>query len=220
MAEKYPRTPHFPFSPGATRDDRINHDYWDQMGGKELIVTEKVDGENTCFKASGVYARSHEAPTRAPWARYLIDRWEAMKGDLGGLEIFGENLYAVHAIEYSGLESHFYVFAARENDRWLSWDDVTFYAEYFGFPTVPIIHKSIVPQHYTESEFEQLITSLAAQPSALGGQREGLVLRVTSAFPDNEFERNIIKWVREGHVPPDAEHWTKNWRRARLNYEK
>mgnify|MGYP000780897331 FL=1 len=32
-----------------------------------------------------------------------------MKNDLGDIEIFGENLYAIHSIEYRKLETHFYV---------------------------------------------------------------------------------------------------------------
>jgi hypothetical protein len=28
-----------------------------------LVMTEKLDGQNNCFKESGVYARSHAAPT-------------------------------------------------------------------------------------------------------------------------------------------------------------
>lgn len=42
---KYPRTPHLPFSEGMTKDDRVWKDmhYFDQT---EVVVTEKMDGEN------------------------------------------------------------------------------------------------------------------------------------------------------------------------------
>ena len=44
---KYPRTFHLPDSPGATADDRIQHDLsW--LDG-ELVVTEKMDGGNLTF---------------------------------------------------------------------------------------------------------------------------------------------------------------------------
>lgn len=59
-AEKYPRTFHFPFSEGTTDDDRIQSQ-WQGILQHELVITEKLDGENTCLKANGVYARSHGA---------------------------------------------------------------------------------------------------------------------------------------------------------------
>lgn len=43
---KYPRTPHLPWSPGATKDDVrcINTEIFT---GKRVVITEKMDGENT-----------------------------------------------------------------------------------------------------------------------------------------------------------------------------
>ena len=101
LSEKYGRTYHYPFSPGTTSDDRINHTYWEDIQQIEpLIHTEKLDGENNCLSRHGVFARSHAAPTTSPWTRELRERWELMKNDLGDIEIFGENLYAIHSIEY------------------------------------------------------------------------------------------------------------------------
>jgi len=34
-----------------------------------LVMTEKLDGQNNCFKESGVYARSHAAPRHKPIIR-------------------------------------------------------------------------------------------------------------------------------------------------------
>ena len=65
---KYNRTYHLPFSPGTTNDDRINYD-WQGILDHELVITEKLDGENTCLKTSGVYARSHGAVNQNPWAK-------------------------------------------------------------------------------------------------------------------------------------------------------
>lgn len=46
LSEKYGRTYHYPFSPGTTSDDRINHTYWEDIQQIEtLIHTEKLDGE-------------------------------------------------------------------------------------------------------------------------------------------------------------------------------
>ena len=55
ISTKYGRTYHFPFSPGTTSDDRINHDYWQDVEQlKEVVHTEKLDGENNCLSKHGV----------------------------------------------------------------------------------------------------------------------------------------------------------------------
>jgi hypothetical protein len=38
------------------------------------------------------------------------------------MEVFVENLYAIHSIEYRAIDHHFYVFGIREHDHWLSWE--------------------------------------------------------------------------------------------------
>jgi hypothetical protein len=139
-SRKYPRTYHFPFSPGTTSDDRIAKSYDGLLDGP-IVITEKLDGENTCLNGYGVFARSHAAPTRNPWASYLWDTWNTLHKGLGDLELFGESLYAVHSIRYGRLESYYYLFAIREGDRWLAWDEVQFYAGVLGLPTVPVLYR-------------------------------------------------------------------------------
>ena len=42
ISEKYGRTYHYPFSPGTTSDDRINHTYWEDIQRiRTLVHTEK-----------------------------------------------------------------------------------------------------------------------------------------------------------------------------------
>ncbi|MEI8604633.1 RNA ligase family protein [Pseudoalteromonas sp. B160] len=48
MRVKYPRTPHLPWSPGATEDD-IHQGNLSCFANKQVVVTEKMDGENTTF---------------------------------------------------------------------------------------------------------------------------------------------------------------------------
>jgi hypothetical protein len=73
ISEKYGRTYHYPFSPGTTSDDRINHTYWEDIQRiKTLVHTEKLDGENNCLSQWGVFARSHH---------FTLD--EATAGTLG-----------------------------------------------------------------------------------------------------------------------------------------
>lgn len=59
---KYNRTYHLPFSPGSTNDDRISKSV-DSLLNKDIIITEKIDGENCGMTKDGVYARSHAAFT-------------------------------------------------------------------------------------------------------------------------------------------------------------
>jgi len=219
-SRKYPRTYHLPFSPGTTSDDRIA---WDvsTLFREPVVITEKLDGENTCLNRYGIFARSHAAPTRNPWADYLKPQWAALRESLGELELFGESLYAVHSIDYSGLESYFYLFAIRSGERWLSWEDVEAYAAVVGLPTVPVLYQG----RLHEPAFREQIEALTAEPSALSApegppsRREGVVVRVARELDDSEFATHVFKWVRKGHVQT-TEHWTRNWRRALLRPER
>jgi len=225
-SRKYGRTFHYPFSPGTTSDDRINHDYWSDLQSIEQIVhTEKLDGENTCLNQYGVFARSHAAPTRHPWANYLKEKWQMIKHDLGDLEIFGENIYATHSIKYLEIEHHFYVFAIRHLDKWLSWEEVKFYAAMLDFPTVPEL-KMQVP---TDQEIlEKTVLEFVNQPSVFQSldihtnencTMEGIVSRNIEEYLVKDFKKNVFKYVRKNHVKTDA-HWTRNWKRAPLKWEK
>jgi len=140
-SKKYCRSLHAQISLGTTSDDRFMPNGYVKAFAEmdDLVMTEKLDGQNNCFNKYSVFARSHTAATQHPWDKPLRERWELIKDDLNDLEIFGENMYGIHSIAYSKLDSFFYVFAIRENDRWLSWEEVQFYAALLDFPTVPEI---------------------------------------------------------------------------------
>lgn len=223
---KYGRTYHFPFSPGTTSDDRIQHDYWKYIQGMDTVVhTEKLDGENNCLNRYGVFARSHAAPTTSAWTGRIRQQWALLRHDLGDLELFGENLYAIHSIAYRNLEHYFYVFAVRCLDQWLSWEEVCFYAAAFDMPTVPVLAQTHLPEE--EAVFRKGVLELTIQDSVFGsadaatGQactREGVVSRNSEGFAVDRLGCNVFKYVRKGHVKTDG-HWTRNWQRARLAYE-
>ena len=61
------------------------------------------------------------------------------------------------------------------------------------------------------SRLGNFVDAAHRQPSSLGGEREGIVLRLEAVFPGSEFAKNVCKSVRRGHVQDD-EHWTRNWR--------
>lgn len=225
-SRKYGRTYHYPFSPGTTSDDRIQHNYWSYVQQMTaLIHTEKLDGENNCLNSYGVFARSHAAPTTSPWTSQLRQRWDSIKNDLGDIELFCENIYAVHSIEYQEIEQHYFVFAVRCMDMWLSWDEVEFYAAAFDFPTVPVLQH--VTQLDKELQFRQEVIAWTQQPSVFGSvdvhngntcTREGIVSRNVKEFSVTDLGMNVFKYVRKGHVKTDK-HWTRHWKRARLVHE-
>lgn len=223
ISQKYSRTYHYPFSPGTTSDDRIAHDYWDHIQYiPDLIHTEKLDGENNCLSKFGVFARSHAAPTTSPWTENLRRFWQLVKHDLGDLEIFGENLYAIHSIEYRKLEHHFYVFGIRQHEHWLGWEETQFYAGLLDLPTVPVIGTDHRPDNRKLFEAGMLMLvngSGRFEPYDVSDGKatsmEGIVTRNANGYLVADLAENLFKYVRKGHVKTD-EHWTRNWKRARL----
>ena len=226
ISRKYGRTFHYPFSPGTTSDDRINRNYWDDVSQlKTIIHTEKLDGENNCLNRYGVFARSHAEPTVSPWTRFLREKWNILKNDLGDYEIFGENLYAVHSIQYKTIEHHYFVFGVRVLDQWLSWEETTFIANFFDFPLVPLLQSDVDIQE--KALYEKNILELVKQPSVFESldvhtgkpcTMEGIVSRNKNEYAVSDFQKNVFKYVRKEHVKTD-EHWTSNWKRAPLKFE-
>jgi hypothetical protein len=225
IVDKYPRTYHIKGSPGTNNDDRISKNIRMICSG-EIVMTEKLDGSNTSISKHGVYGRSRVAPSKNPWDDWMKPLWNTIKNDLGEFELCGENMYGIHSIEYSNLNSHFYVFGIRdtERDAWLSWDEVEFYANMLDLPTVPVLFKS-ESTFKCEPEFIlEKVLNFVAQPSTLSDEKhfitpkEGVVTRIRGEFPNDMFFNSIFKWVRKGHVKTDK-HWSKNWVRAKLNHE-
>ena len=215
---KYPRTYHVPFSPGTTSDDRILHgDWFANYKGKEIVVTEKLDGENTAMNLIDVFARSHGAPTRSPWSRNLWDPADGLywkiKPYIGENEtLYGENLYGEHSIHYENINSYWHLFGINDGERWYGWNEVKDFAEIIGVQHVPELWVGFVND---EDEFKKLIENFTSMPSVYGDTREGVVVRLTDSFPIDEFPNCVCKWVRPHHVQTDT-HWTRNWKKAEL----
>ncbi len=141
---KYNRTFHMPWSEGCTNDDKraisVNN-----LLGKEIVITEKMDGSNCSLETDGCYARTHAGPP----THKSFDQLKALHASVKyiiepGIQIFGELCYAKHSIEYSALPSYFLPFAVRylqENGehRWGSWLDVELWAGDIGVSTVPVL---------------------------------------------------------------------------------
>lgn len=212
MKSKYNRTMHLPFSPGTTSDDRIAKSV-ETLLHRDVVITEKLDGENCGMTRDGVYARSHATFTTSPWSVMVRTLHATLKNDIEeGMFLFGENMEGIHSIEYDHLTSPLYIFGIRRGNEWSSWNEVEEFSFLTGVPTVPVLFKG---KFESEKDLTFKVMELVAQESALGGKREGIVIRAQSGFPDEQFQMNLMKWVRKGHVTT-SEHWTKTWRRARI----
>ena len=206
MSTKYPRSFHLPWSPGGTSDDKRLRDVG-RLVDTEVVITEKCDGSNLTYTRKSVFSRSHAGPPSHPsfdLAKATHARIAHMLPE--GLSLFCEYCYAVHSIEYDALVDHSMVFGARDDTTgvFLDWDSVVARALDVGLPTVPVLFRGVVGSART---LEALTTSLSAEPSALGGMREGVVVRRAGAFTEAELATSLGKWVRRDHVQTD-EHWS------------
>ncbi|WP_327167462.1 RNA ligase family protein [Streptomyces subrutilus] len=115
MRTHCPRTAHLPWSPGAAADD-VRATGLSGFAGREVVVTEKLDGENTTLYADGLHARSPDSahrPSRA-WVKELHGRIRA--GIPEGWRVCGENLYARHSLAYEDLDGWFYGFSVWDRE--------------------------------------------------------------------------------------------------------
>lgn len=212
MTTKYNRTYHLPWSKGCTSDDKKS-DNIDNLIGREIVITEKLDGSNSGITKGGAYGRSHATYTTNPWDIELIKLHLSIQNDIEeGLFIFGESLYATHSIEYTNLDSYFYMFGVRQGNIWLSWDEIEEYSYLLDIPTVPVLFRGIVN---SEKELRDLVEGLVKCQSKLGGDIEGVVVRISDRFNDYDFKKSLQKYVRPNHVTTDT-HWQRNWKKAKL----
>lgn len=193
MRTHYPRTPHLPWSPGKAADD-VTAGGLSGFDGREVVVTEKLDGENTTMYADGLHARSLDSahhPSRA-WVKALHGRIAA--GIPAGWRVCGENMFARHSIPYDNLDSYFYAFSVWAGDRCLGWDDTVRFARRVGVPTPPVLWRGT----FDERAVRAIRLDTARQ--------EGFVVRTVEGFVHNDFGVRVAKWVRPAHVQTDT-HW-------------
>ena len=192
---KYPKTTHLPWSEGLQNDDRLIESL-DNFIGKEIVVSEKLDGENTGMTRIKCHARSLDSKHH-PSRTYVKQLHATISSGIPeGWKLFGENVYAKHSIHYSGLKSYFYLFNIWSNDNYcLSWDETIEWAEILGLHTVPVLYRGI----WDESKIKSCYTG----KSNLGGEQEGYVVRLASRFNKEEFSVSVAKVVRKNHVQTD-----------------
>lgn len=194
---KYPRTYHLPWSEGMHDDDRMLPSL-EGFIGQRVIVTEKMDGENTSMYSDHIHARSLDSgphPSRA----YVKGMWAQFMGDIPeGWRVCGENLYAKHSIHYTDLPSYLLGFSIwNERNVCLSWDETLEWFQLLGITPVPVLYDGI----WDEKKIRSLWDSKKWSTS------EGYVVRVSDSFPFADFKRKVAKMVRKGHVQTATHHW-------------
>jgi RNA ligase len=191
---KYPRTPHLPWSPGASVDDiRLRTCPW--FENHEVVVTEKMDGENTTLYRNAMHARSLDS--RHHPSRDWVKAWHgSIAHDIPeAWRLCGENLFARHSIEYDALKSYFYLFSIWDStNRCLAWDDTLEWASLLGCPTPRELYRG--PWN------AELISAINIDQTLC----EGYVVRRCAGFSYEDFPQCLAKWVRPAHVTTD-EHW-------------
>ena len=165
--------------------------------GKEVVVTEKMDGENTSAYNDYIHARSLDSRNHV--SRNWVKNFHAQIGYNipEDWRVCGENMWAEHSIKYDNLETYFYGFSVgNERNECLSWDETLEWFELLGITPVKVLYRGI----YNEATLKDIADNLDTEHC------EGYVLRLAESFPYSGFRHCVGKCVRQGHVQT-AKHW-------------
>lgn len=204
---KYPKTFHANYSrPDPKGNDRVLENQ-NHFANKEVIVTTKLDGENTSCYKDKIHARSIDSgyhPSRtwikgfhATFCHNIAEGWR----------ICGENLQAKHSIYYENLPTYFFVFGIyNEKNVCLSWDDTVDVCRALGLTTVPVLYRGIWDEELVKTCF----TGRTIIDGKDCGDMEGVVCRNAASFHYNDFSYNCYKYVSP-YFKPGNEHWSKKF---------
>lgn len=164
----------------------------------DLLITEKMDGENTTIHSAGIHARS-------PDSRYHPSR-DWLKAFAAGISqqlhederIVGENLYAQHSLTYDALPSYFMGFSLIVGTYVQPWDITLSRFIELGITPVTTLYRG----PFTDGIFDQFADQLDTT------KQEGFVARDAAGFNETDMPRRMGKYVRANHVQSET-HWTK-----------
>jgi hypothetical protein len=196
MRYKYPRTPHLPWSPGADADDIVSSSLSCFLN-QEIVVTEKMDGENTSIYRDGLHARSLDSAYHP--SRSAVKTLQAILGPQipEGWRLCCENCYALHSIPYDALSGYVFLLSVwNDNNECLSWDETVEWAALLELPVPEVLYRGVFDQKKLLKLHERLDIK----------RQEGFVVRTTTGFAYKAFASHIAKWVRTNHVQSD-EFW-------------
>lgn len=193
---KAARTLHFTWSPGVQSDDKVIQSL-DAFINKEVILTNKRDGENTSMYRDYFHARSIDSRFH-PSRSWVKSKWAQICGDIPeGWRVTGENVFATHSIHYTDLETYFYGFGIwdEQNIR-LGWDTILEWFALLDITPVETLYRGPFDERVIRDICESIDTV----------NNEGAVLTTVDGFSYNDYHKNVAKWVRPGHVQTDS-HW-------------
>ncbi|MGO7588728.1 RNA ligase family protein [Rhizobium leguminosarum] len=165
----------------------------------DLLITEKMDGENTTIHRGGSHARSPDSRYHSSrdWLKAFAAGISSQLAD--GERIVGENLYARHAIGYVDLPSYFLGFAWIIDGEVQSWDLTLARFEELGIVPVSTLYRG----PYRAGLFEDIAALLDKT------RQEGFVARIADAFPEADMPVRMGKYVRDNHVQSET-HWMQS----------
>jgi hypothetical protein len=170
--------------------------HMDAWIGKEVVVTEKMDGEQCTMYSDFIHARSVEGNYHLSrdWVRAF---WGGIRHNIPeGWRVCGENMYAKHSIYYDSLPTYFMGFNIWEGDTCFSWDETLEYFDMLGIMPVPTLYRG----EYNETLIKGLYT-----PDKWAST-EGYVIRLASSIKRDNWDTEVGKFVRKGHVQT-SQHW-------------
>ena len=196
---KYPRTYHLPNS-NPSKDDRTAT-LLDNLAGKRVVITEKMDGENTTMYRDHIHARSIDSDNHVSrsWVKQFHATKVAYQIDQNW-RICGENLFARHSIPYNNLQSYFLAFSVWDGEVCQSWDDTLEWLAILEVSNVPVLYYG---EWYEDIDQDFIPLNTDVQ--------EGFVMRVADSFTYSQFKNSVFKWVRPRHVQT-----THHWKREKL----
>lgn len=199
---KYPRTHHLPWSPGQTEDDRVMSSL-DTLKAEEIVITEKMDGENTTMYRDYIHARSL-AEMSHPSQSWIKNYWTGVCHQIPhGWRVCGENLFAVHSIRYHELPAFFLGFSVwNERNVALSWDETIEWLQLLDIQPVPTLYRG---------QYDQAVVDrITADVDGRSDRIEGYVIRNTAEISYGQFRTRVGKYVRASHVQT-AHNWRNRW---------
>jgi hypothetical protein len=210
--KKYIRTPHLFRSAATTVDDRVMTPAQAEFFlSQPLTVTEKVDGANTAIsfdletgrmllQSRGHYLCGKDHPQFDLFKQWAWEHEQELRAVCGIGILYGEWMYATHAIRYTDLPDYFLVFALLEGQRWANRPEILALLAGTGLHATELVAEDVELS-------PEGARKLASGPSAYyDGPREGVVL--SAEYEDLGIVARA-KLVRAGFLQSTAAHWTK-----------
>lgn len=185
---KYPRTYHLPWSESISKDDRVLNNV-NNFINKQVVVTIKMDGENSSIYNDYFHARSIDSINHES-RNYVKNLVSKIQYDIPNeWRICGENIFAKHTIEYNNLESYLLIFSIwNEKNICLNWKETKEWCELLNLKTVPVLFTGIFDEGYIKYLYKNFKLENK-------DETEGYVIRLYDEFSYRNFRNSVAKFV-------------------------